>query len=69
MQWAVSESEIILLSKYQMKYHIISLMSDSRIQYPYIILQTGNKNMKTNQVEVVVLILCRILITNLQGNV
>ena len=44
-------------------------MSDSRIQYPYIILQTGNKNMKTNQVEVVVLILCRILITNLQGNV
>ena len=30
MQWAVSESEIILLSKYQMKYRIISLMSDSR---------------------------------------
>ena len=39
------------------------------LQYSYIIQQTINENTKTYQVEVDILILPQILITNLQGNV
>ena len=45
---------------------------ESRIKlnhYMYIIQQTGNENIHTYQVEVMILIQPQILVTNLQGNV
>ena len=40
------------------------------LQYPHIILYTGNKNIQTNRVEVVILIQHQILVTaDLQGDV
>ena len=38
-------------------------------QYPYIVLQTGNENTQTDQVEIVVLISHQIPVTNLKGNI
>ena len=38
-------------------------------EYPYIIQETGNVNIQTYHLEVVILILYQILITDLQGNV
>ena len=37
--------------------------------YPYTLQQIGHENIQTYQVEVFVLILCQILINNLQGYV
>ena len=39
------------------------------LQYPHIILYTGNENIQTNRVEVVILIQHQILVINLQGDV
>ena len=39
------------------------------LQYPHIILYTGNENIQTNRVEVVILIQHQILVINLQRDV
>ena len=39
------------------------------LQYPHIILYTGNENIQTNRVEVVILIQHQILVINLQVDV
>ena len=39
------------------------------VGHPCIIQQAGNENTQTSEVEVLILILLQVLITNLQGNV
>ena len=48
---------------------LLWLTSNFSLRYPYVIQLTGNENTQTYQVEVIIMMQHKILVTNLQGNV